>query len=145
MTGDAVGPEASNRPGMIRGQPKTGRSITTVVVDRAGETLLMIRQEVALLRAELREKFSRSGGGTAALGAGALIAVSGWLVLLAAGVIGLAAVMPAWLAALIVGLVLSAIGAALLYIGQRRSDVHSLLSRRSLRDGEEARIRERFR
>jgi hypothetical protein len=114
-------------------------------VDRAGETLLMIRQELALLRAELREKFSRSGSGTAVLGAGALIAVSGWLVLLAAGVIGLAAVMPPWLAALVVGLVLSAVGAALLYIGKRRSDVHSLLSRRSLRDGEEARIRERFR
>ena len=142
---DAGSPGAPNSPGMIRRHRKTGHSITTVLVDRAGETLLMIRQELAFLRAELREKFSRSGGGTAVLGAGALIAVSGWLVLLAAGVIGLAAVMPSWLAALIIGLLLSAVGAALLYIGKRRSDVHSLLPRRSLRDGEEARIRERFR
>lgn len=142
---DAGSPDPPNGPGMFRGRQKTGHSMTTVLVDRAGETLLMIRQELALLRAELREKFSRGGGGTAVLGAGALIAVSGWLMLLAAGVIGLAAVMPPWLAALIVGLLLSAVGAALLYIGQRQSDGHLPLSRRSLRDGEEVRIRERLR
>src|ERR1700731_2789084 len=91
-------------PDVIEPRPKTERSITTLLSDLASETILLIRQELALLKAELHEKFSRVGQGATALGAGALIAYSGWLVLLAAAVLGLATVLPAWLAALIVGL-----------------------------------------
>ena len=134
-------------PDVIEPRPKTERSITTLLSDLASETILLIRQELALLKAELHEKFSRVGQGATALGAGALIAYSGWLVLLAAAVLGLATVLPAWLAALIVALVALAIGGALVYIGKSRFDADSLMPQRSLRSlrEDEQWLRERLR
>jgi len=134
-------------PDVIEPRPKADRSITTLLSDLAGETILLIRQELALLKAELHEKFSRVGQGATALGAGALIAYSGWLVLLAAAVLGLATVLPAWLAALIVALVALAIGGALVYIGKSRFDTDSLMPQRSLRSlrEDEQWLRERLR
>jgi predicted phage tail protein len=125
---------------------KAHRSIATLLADRASQTILTIRQELALLKAELHEKFSRTGQGTAPLAAGALTLFSGWLVLLAAAVLGFATIVPAWLAALIIGLVVSAIGAALIYIGKRRVDMQSLLPRRTPRPmrEDEAWLRERL-
>jgi len=134
-------------PDVIEPRPKTERSITTLLSDLASETILLIRQELALLKAELHEKFSRVGQGATALGAGALIAYSGWLVLLAAAVLGLATVLPAWLAALIVALVALAIGGALVFIGKSRFDADSLMPQRSLRSlrEDEQWLRERLR
>lgn len=134
-------------PDVIEPRPKAERSITTLLSDLASETILLIRQELALLKAELHEKFSRVGQGATALGAGALIAYSGWLVLLAAAVLGLATVLPAWLAALIVALVALAIGGALVYIGKSRFDADSLMPQRTLRSlrEDEQWLRERLR
>jgi hypothetical protein len=134
-------------PDVVEPRPKAERSITTLLSDLASETILLIRQELALLKAELHEKFSRVGQGATALGAGALIAYSGWLVLLAAAVLGLATVLPAWLAALIVALVALAIGGALIYIGKSRFDADSLMPQRSLRSlrEDEQWLRERLR
>ena len=134
-------------PDVVQPRPKAERSITTLLSDLASETILLIRQELALLKAELHEKFSRVGQGATALGAGALIAYSGWLVLLAAAVLGLATVLPAWLAALIVALVALAIGGALVYIGKSRFDADSLMPQRTLRSlrEDEQWLRERLR
>jgi hypothetical protein len=134
-------------PDVIEPRPKAERSITTLLSDLASETILLIRQELALLKAELHEKFSRVGQGATALGAGALIAYSGWLVLLAAAVLGLATVLPAWLAALIVALVALAIGGALVYIGKSRFDADALMPQRTLRSlrEDEQWLRERLR
>ena len=134
-------------PDLFEPRAKADRSITALLSDLASETILLIRQEMALLKAELSEKFSRIGQGATALGAGALIAFSGWLVLLAAAVLGLATVVPAWLAALIVALIALAIGGALVYIGKSRFDADSLKPRRTLRSlrEDEAWLRERLR
>jgi hypothetical protein len=134
-------------PDVIEPRPKAERSITTLLSDLASETILLIRQELALLKAELHEKFSRVGQGATALGAGALIAYSGWLVLLAAAVLGLATVLPAWLAALIVALVALAIGGALVYIGKSRFGADALMPQRTLRSlrEDEQWLRERLR
>ena len=128
-------------------RPKTERSLATLLSDLASETILLLRQELALLKAELHEKFNRIGQGAGALGAGALVAFSGWLVLLAAAVLGLATVVPPWLAALIVALLVLAIGVGLLLFGKNRFDAQALTPRRSLRSlrEDEAWIRERLR
>ena len=134
-------------PEVLGPRPKTERSIAALLSDLGSETILLLRQELALLRAELHEKFSRVGQGATALGAGALIAFSGWLVLLAAAVLGLATAMPPWLAALIVAILVLAVGGALLLIGKNRLDGDSLTPKRtmqSLRE-DEAWIRERLR
>jgi len=134
-------------PEFLGVRPKTDRSIATLLSDLAGETILLLRQELALLKAELHEKFSRIGQGAGALGAGGLVAFSGWLVLLAAAVLGLATVVPPWLAALIVAFVVLGIGVGLLLFGKNRFDAQALTPERSLRSlrEDEAWIRERLR
>lgn len=138
------GPEPDVLGSSSRHEP---RSIANLLSDLASETILLIRQEIALFKAELHEKFGRIGQGATALGAGAVVALSGWFVLLACAVLGLATVLPAWLAALIVGLVVVGIGVGLLLLGKSRLDADSLMPRRSLRSlrEDEAWIRERLR
>jgi hypothetical protein len=134
-------------PVVIEPRPKADRSMASLLSDLAGETILLVRQEIALLKAELHEKFGRLGQGATALGAGVLIAFSGWLVLLAAAVLGLAEAVPAWLAALIVGLLVLAIAAALLWFGKSRFETKSLMPNRSLRSlrEDQAWLKERLR
>ena len=69
-----------------------------------------------------------------ALAGGALIAFSGWLALLASAVLGLSNVVAPWLAALIVGLVVLALGAGLLLFGKSRLDLVPRRSFQSLRE-----------
>jgi hypothetical protein len=126
-------------------RPKTDRSMAGLLADLADQISSLFRQEVALLKAELHEKLGLIGQGVGAVAIGALMVFSGWLALLAAAVLGLAVVVAPWLAALIVGLVVLGLGAALLYFGKSRLDARSLAMRRtltSLRENE-AWIRER--
>ena len=82
---------------------------------------MLVRQEVALAKAEISEKAAQIGRRIACLAAGALLAFAGVLgLLVAAGAglyVGLATVMDPdialWLAPLIVGLVVGVIGLAL--------------------------------
>jgi hypothetical protein len=120
-------------PEVIGPRPKTERSLATLFSDLAAETILLIRQEVALFKAELSETFSRAGQGATALAAGGLIAYSGWLTLVAAMILALSQVLPAWLAAAIVGTVIIALGGILVLIGKRRLDAQGLVPRRTLR------------
>ena len=130
----------ADRPPVTEPRAKADRSIATLLSDLAGETSLLIRTELSLFKSELQEKFGRAGQGIAALGAGALIAFSGWLVLLAAAVLGLATVLEPWLAALIVAVVVLAIGGGLVFFGKRRLSADSLRPERSLRSLREDQI-----
>ena len=72
----------------------------------------------ACSRLNCRKNSAGAGQGATAPGAAPWIAFSGWLVLLAAAVLGLATVVPAWLAALIVALLVLATAGALAHIGE---------------------------
>jgi hypothetical protein len=109
-----------------------GRPVSALLSDLAIETSTLFRQEIALLKAELQEKLGHLGGGVGALAAGGVIAFSGWLALLAAAVLGLSYVVAPWLAALIVGLVVLAIGAGLLLFGKSRINADALVPDRTL-------------
>jgi Putative Actinobacterial Holin-X, holin superfamily III len=78
--------------------------------------------------------------------AGALVAFSGWLVLLACAVLGLSNAIAPWLAALIVAVIVLAIGAGLLIVGRRRLNAEALVPRRTLNSlrEDEAWIRDQF-
>lgn len=97
----------------ISTEPKD-RSLKKIVSDLRTDGALLVRQEIALVKAELKEKVA-SVAKQAALFAGAgLLAYAGLLVLCAALVLGLIAIgVVAWLAALSVG-VLVLLGAFLL-------------------------------
>ena len=113
-------------------RPKADRSVAALLADLANQTNLLFRQEVALFKAEMRQKLGRLGRGVIAIVMAGLIAFSGWLALLAAAVLGLANVVAPWLAALIVGVLMLAIGGGLFYIGRRRLDADALIPRRTL-------------
>lgn len=132
---------SESRPGpdAAAARPKSDRSVAALLSDLASETATLVRQEIALFKAELREKLARVGQGVGAIAAGGLVAFSGWLVLLAAAVLGLSNVVEPWLAALIVGVVVLVLGAGLLFFGKSRLDADALVLRRtinSLRDDE---------
>jgi Putative Actinobacterial Holin-X, holin superfamily III len=126
-------------------RPKSDRSITALLADLADQISSLVRQEVALFKAELLEKVGLIGQGVGAIAAGVLIAFSGWLALVAAAVLGLAIVVAPWLAALIVGLVMLGIGGGLFYFGKSRLDAEGLAMRRTLNSlrEDEAWVRER--
>ena len=131
-------------PGTPRAQ--SARPVAALLSDLASETGQLVQQELALFKAEMQEKLGRLGQGAGALAAGGLIAFSGWLALVAAAILGLSYVLAPWLAALIVGLVVIALGAGLLLFGKSRLDADALVPRRTLNSlrEDEAWIREQI-
>lgn len=80
----------------------------------------LVRDELRLAQAELTEKGKRAGMGAGLFGGAGLVGLYGLGALVAAAILALALVLPGWLAAIIVGVVLFAIAgiAALLGKGQ---------------------------
>lgn len=112
-------PHLSDQPdaSASEGSPSrsSARSTTEILRSLSRDVTVLFRKEAALLRAELREKVDQAGSGVRSLGAGALIAFAGFLVLLDAAVYGLARVVePFWLSAVIVGGGVALVGLALL-------------------------------
>jgi MFS family permease len=82
------------------------------------ETSTLIRQEMALARAELQEKGKRAGKGAGLVGAGGVIGLLAAGALTAAIIALLATFLPTWVAALIVAVVYGAIAAFLALRGK---------------------------
>ncbi len=92
---------------------------TGELVRQASEQISrLVRDELALARAEMTQKGKRAGVGAGLLGGGGLIALYGVAALLSAVVLALAEVMPGWLAALIVAVVLLAVAGVLALLGR---------------------------
>jgi hypothetical protein len=94
------------------------RSIGELFGQLTEDLSLLMRQEVALAKAEMSAKVSRATGDLVAVGAGGLVALLGGLAFVAAIILGLVAVGVApWLSALIVGAVLGVAGWVMLQRG----------------------------
>lgn len=97
------------------------RSLKQVVSDLRTDAGLLVRQEIALAKAELKAKVTGVAKQAAMFGVAGLLAYAGLLVLFAALVLGLIAIgVVAWLAALTVGVVVL-LGAYLLVQRARHS------------------------
>src|SRR4029077_9255446 len=82
------------------------RSLKHVVSDLRSDAGLLVRQEIALAKAELKEKLAGVAQQAAMFGAAGLLAYAGLLVLCAALILGVVALgVAAWLATLAVGFV----------------------------------------
>jgi hypothetical protein len=93
---------------------------TAELVRQAAEQISrLVRDELALARAEMTEKGKKTGVGAGLLGGGGLVALYGVAALLTAIVLGLAEAMPAWLAALIVAVLLFAVAGVMAVIGRK--------------------------
>lgn len=99
--------------------PNGDRSIASLLGDIVTNLQQMVRAEVRLAKVELRQEAAKARQGAVLLVAGGLAAVLGLGVLLLAAVYALALVVPAWAAALIVGLVTAAVGGAVVSAGLR--------------------------
>jgi MFS family permease len=83
----------------------------------ANETGTLVRQEIALARAEMREKAKAGGAGAAMLGGGLVVAIMAAGALTAMLILALATAMPGWLSALIVAVVFGLLAALLVRTG----------------------------
>ncbi|MDQ3899357.1 MAG: phage holin family protein [Actinomycetota bacterium] len=90
-----------------QGQPSPADASVGELVERLStQVSALVRDEMALATAELKRKGTQAGIGVGIGGAGAVVALLGLGVLAAAAVLGLATVLAAWLAALIIGVIL---------------------------------------
>jgi hypothetical protein len=96
------------------------RSTADLVRTASEQISRLVRDELKLAQAELAAKGRHMGVGAGLFGAGGLLALYGVAALLTAVVLLLALVMPAWLAAALLGLVLLGVAGALALIGRKQ-------------------------
>lgn len=88
----------------------------------SAEVSRLVRDELQLAQIEVTGKAKKAGIGVGMFGGAGIVALYGLGVLLAAAVLGLAVVVDAWLAALIVALVLFAIAGVVALLGKKQVD-----------------------
>jgi Putative Actinobacterial Holin-X, holin superfamily III len=99
-------------------EPRTEPSTPELVKRAAEQISTLIRDELALARAEIAAKAKHAGKGAGLFGGAGIIALYGVAALLGAAVLALALVLPAWAAALIVGVLLLAVAGLLAVVGR---------------------------
>lgn len=100
--------------------PEKGeKSIGALFSELLQESRTLLRQELELFTAEMKEKMTKVAKDAVAIGAGAFLLYLGSLVLVAAIVLGLATFMPAWGAALLVAAVFIVTGLVLVQKGRK--------------------------
>jgi hypothetical protein len=87
-------------------------SIPTLLVD-------LVRNEIESLKIEIAGKLKSAGIGIGLLAGAAFFALFAIMVLIATAILGLATVLPAWLAALIIGVIILLIAVILALVGIR--------------------------
>ena len=96
------------------------RPISAVLHDIVGNFQHIVRSEVRLAKTELREQVRKSTSAGVMLGIGVVLLVFSVLFVLLAAVYALSLVVPAWMAALIVGAGLGLVAALCVAVGISR-------------------------
>ncbi len=116
--------------------PRDGKPLLGLFSDLWRETSTLVHNEAELAKAELSEKVSQIGTGAAEMAVAGGVLFAGFLVLLfaAVGALGLMIDSPhaAWIAPLIVGVVVMLVGYLLLKRGQHQVKPESLTPDRTL-------------
>ena len=108
------------------------RSLGELFAELSRETTTLMRQELALATTEMTHKASRVGEDIAFLAVGAAVVYAGLLAIIAAVIILLATVLPDWVAALLVGLVVVVVGYFLLQKGREALAREDLTPRQTI-------------
>jgi uncharacterized membrane protein YqjE len=117
--------------------PRMQRSVPEVLEDIASNLAQLIQAEFRLAKTELKEGAQKAAGPGAALGAALALALYGLGFLLLAAVYAMSLVMAGWLAALIVGGVLTVAAGILLGAGTAKLKRANLIPDKTLRTLEE--------
>ena len=96
------------------------RSLGELLKQLSEQTTRLVHQELELAKAELQQKGKQAGMGAGLFGAAGAIGLLAAAALTACFILALDAVMPAWLAALIVAVVYAAVAAVLALRGRDR-------------------------
>ncbi len=96
--------------------PSTGELISRMTQQMS----TLVRDEIRLAQLDLTEKGKRFGIGAGAFGGAGAVGYLAFATLIAAAVLGLAEAVPAWLSALIVGLVLLLVAGVLALFGRKK-------------------------
>jgi uncharacterized membrane protein YqjE len=96
------------------------RPVAELLKQLANETTTLVRQELELAKAEMREKAGKAGPGVGMWGAAGITGLLALGSLTAFVILALDGVMPNWLAALIVGIAYAAIAGFLYLRGKER-------------------------
>ena len=91
-------------------QSKDERSLGELFGDLARDTATLVSQEVTLAKTEMTAKATRVGKDIGFLAVGGMIAYAGLLAVIAGVILLLDAIVPLWVSALIVGLVVAGVG-----------------------------------
>jgi len=119
---------------------KDERSLGELFAELARETSVLVRQEVELAKTEMTQKVSQVGRDAGTIGIGGAIAYAGLLVLISAVILGLGEIMPLWLSALLVGLVVAILGSIVIQRGVsalKRADLTPRQTIQSLKEDTE--------
>jgi putative superfamily III holin-X len=95
---------------MQRMNSKDERSLGELFSELARDTSTLVSQEITLAKTEMSQKASRVGKDVGFLAAGGAVAYAGLLAILAGIIVLLGQVIPMWLSALLVGLVVAGVG-----------------------------------
>lgn len=98
-------------------QRQDERSLGELFSELARETSTLVRQEVQLAKTEMTQKATSVGKDAGMIGAGGAIAYAGLLAIIAGLILVLGLLIPMWLSALIVGIVVAGIGYLLIQRG----------------------------
>jgi uncharacterized membrane protein YqjE len=104
----------------VNGVTEPDRSIGAVLSDIVGDLHVIVRGEMRLAKAEIREEIAKFKRGAVLLLAGSLVLMAALGCLLLAAIYGLATVWPPWAAALAVGGGAALFGAALALGGSKQ-------------------------
>ncbi|HEX5540090.1 MAG TPA: phage holin family protein [Micromonospora sp.] len=105
---------------VLSGRQTADRSTAELVQHTAEQVSKLVRDELALARAELTQKGKRAGIGVGLFGGGGVSAFFGSGALVAAVVLLLALAMPAWVAAFLVAVALFAVAAVFALMGRKQ-------------------------
>ena len=100
--------------------PSEERSTGELVKQMSEQVTALVREEVKLAQLEMTRKGKQFGVGAGMISGGGLIALYGVGCLIACAVLAISEALAAWLAALIVGLVLLAVAGVTAQAGKRR-------------------------
>ncbi|MDT4986851.1 MAG: hypothetical protein QOI74_945 [Micromonosporaceae bacterium] len=93
-------------------------SIADLVQQASEQISRLVRDELRVAAAEMKAKGKHAGVGAGLFGGAGVVALYGLGALIATAIVALARVMPAWLAALIVSVVLFAVAGVMALVGR---------------------------
>lgn len=119
-------PSGANRDVQSATQPEDKVRLYDLIRHLIDDLALLFRKELALAGSEVSHTLNDTKKALSGLVSGVVVLNSGYLFLLAAATLGLGQMMELWMAALIVGGVVTVVGLILVTAGKKKLDSSSL-------------------